>query len=80
MSLVSYMQSREISYMRDWDFSALIMAALRKADTENFALLVDAFPGIAAELKARRSAPGGVLTEDELAWVQEQKTGSGDAS
>jgi hypothetical protein len=71
VSLMSYLQSREISGMRDWDFSALVMAAMRKADTHNFALLADAFPEIAAELQARYDAPGGALNEGELAWVQQ---------
>lgn len=68
MSLVSYLQSREISGQRDWDFSALIMAAMRKADTGNFAALAEAFPAIAAELQARYDAPGGALNDDERAW------------
>jgi hypothetical protein len=69
MSLASYLQSREISGQRDWDFSALIMAALRKADSDNFAALAVAFPDIAAELQARYDAPGGALDDGERAWL-----------
>lgn len=74
MSLVSYLQSREINGQRDWDFSALVMAAMRKADTDNFAALAVAFPDIAAEMKARYDAPGGALDDGERAWLEAQVT------
>jgi hypothetical protein len=60
MSLVSYQQSLKLS-MVDYDFSALIMAAMRKADTGNQIELRIAFPQIWEELKARYDAPGGFL-------------------
>lgn len=72
MSLVSYLQSRQIVAQRDWDFSALIMAAMRKADTGNAALLREAFPRIHAELAARYEAPGGALDDGERAWLEAQ--------
>lgn len=71
MSLVAYLQSREISAMRDWDFSALIMAAMRKADTGNYLLLTVAFPDIGQELQDRYDADGGALDDDERAWLSD---------
>jgi hypothetical protein len=71
MSLISYFQSREISFQDDWDFSAYIMCALRKADSRNHALLTLAFPDIADEFTQRYSAPSGCLTEAEENWLEE---------
>lgn len=48
----------------DLPFYVLLQAAMRKADTSNFALLADAFPAEAAELRARYDAPGGRLPAD----------------
>jgi len=45
----------------DPSFRALIMAAMRKADTSNTEKLKNAFPEIWAELRARYDAPGGFL-------------------
>ncbi len=45
----------------DPPFAALIMAAMRKSDTDNMARLRAAFPEIYAELHARYNAPGGWL-------------------
>lgn len=75
MSLVSYLQSKEISGQRDWDFSSLVMAAMRKADTGNFTALALAFPDIAAELQARYDAPGGALDDGEREWLIMSRAG-----
>lgn len=48
----------------DYPFYALIMAAMRKADTENLGALSRAFPAISAELQRRYNAPLGVIAED----------------
>lgn len=69
MSLHSYHASKVIS-RGDWPFYALVMAAMRKADTHNSALLAEAFPQIHEELLARYNAPGGALTKDEMEWVR----------
>ncbi len=45
-------------------FTALIMAAMWKADTPNLAALCEAFPAVWDELNARYSAPGGMLDSD----------------
>jgi hypothetical protein len=58
-----YEQSKQIE-MQDFSFRALIMAAMRKADTDNMAKLQRAFPTIYAELDARYHAPGGILPGD----------------
>lgn len=63
MSRHEYEVSQRIDHM-DPPFYALIMAAMRKADTPNMAKLRRAFPDTHAELEARYNAPGGVLDSD----------------
>ena len=63
MSHYDYAVSRQID-ADDYPFAALIMAALRKADSTNAAKIQAAWPDIAAELQARYNAPGGVLPGD----------------
>ena len=65
MSHYDYEASKRIS-MDDPPFYALIMAAMRQADTDNLAKLRDAFPFTWAELTARYNAAGGYLHESEL--------------
>lgn len=48
----------------DPPFYALIMAAMRRADTTNAALLHWCWPDIWDELQARYNAPGGILPGD----------------
>jgi hypothetical protein len=60
MSLYDYRVSREIT-ARDYPFAALIMAAMRQADTHNAAKLRQAFPHIHNELLARYYSLGGYL-------------------
>jgi hypothetical protein len=48
----------------DPPFYALVMAAMRKADTTNAAILRAAFPSVWDDLQARYLAPGGVLDTD----------------
>jgi len=64
MSLFDYEQSQLIS-SKDYSFYALIMAAMRQADTYNAARLKDAFPAIWDELKQRYHAPQGRLSKEE---------------
>ncbi|MFA5608326.1 MAG: hypothetical protein WDA07_14305 [Leucobacter sp.] len=63
MSLYDYRAANEIA-KADPPFYALIMAAMRKADTFNLARLRAAFPDVYAEVEARYNAPGAVLPED----------------
>jgi hypothetical protein len=63
MSLHDYRASKRIS-AADPPFAALIMAALRKADTWNARAIEAQWPTIADELRARYNAPGGVLPTD----------------
>lgn len=63
MSLHEYHVSKEIA-QRDYPFYALIMAAMRKADTLNAAILRQAFPAVWAELDERYNAPGGQIEGD----------------
>ncbi len=63
MSLHEYLVSKELD-RDDPPFYALIMAAARRADTDNFAALERAFPRCIAEVRARYNAPGGRLPED----------------
>jgi hypothetical protein len=67
MSLHAYHYSRKLG-LDDPPFYALIMAAMRKADSDNLELLKKAFPEIWQELHARYNAPLGVL-EEELPTV-----------
>ena len=65
MSLHGYHVSKKL--MRDDPpFYALIMAAMRKADTDNTAKLKAAFPDTWNELHRRYNAPLGALPEDEV--------------
>ena len=66
MSHYDYEISKQIA-ARDYPFYALIMAAMRKADSNNAELLRLAFPDIYHELKLRYNSPGGVLPEDDKA-------------
>ncbi len=63
MSLHSYQVSLELM-KEDPPFSALIMAAMRKADTTNIARLKMAFPEIWSELNERYWTPGGLIASE----------------
>jgi hypothetical protein len=63
MSLHDYEASRRLM-ATDPPFYALIMAAMRKADTDNVEALRRAFPDVYDELMARYWAPAGVLDGD----------------
>ena len=63
MSLHSYHVSKKL-LKNDPPFYAIILAAMRKADTDNLARLKNAWPGVYAELDARYNAPMGLLPED----------------
>lgn len=67
MSLYEYMESRRIT-LQDFSFYALIMAAMRKADSDNLPKLQEAFPETWGELAARYDAPGGVLENENHVW------------
>jgi hypothetical protein len=63
MSLHEYRCSRELADA-DPPFYALVMAAMRRADTGNLAKLTAAYPDVYVELQARYNAPGGRLPTD----------------
>jgi len=63
MSRYSYEMSRQI-LADDPPFYALIMAAMRKADTPNLARLQAAFPEVWAELDERYWTPGGLVAAE----------------
>jgi len=63
VSLYDYRASLSVS-MADPPFYALVMAAMRGADTTNAARLRMAFPDTWDELQARYNAPGGLLVGD----------------
>lgn len=67
MSRYSYMASRDV-LKSDPPFYALIMAAMRKADTGNLAKLRSVFPEVAEELETRYRSIGG-FTPDEEGFV-----------
>jgi len=57
-------EESQLIWSKGYQFYALIMAAMRQADTDNAAKLKSAFPDVWEELQARYHAPGGVLTGD----------------
>lgn len=63
MSRYDYEVSKQIA-AQDPPFDALIMAALRKADSTNADILQAAFPAVCKELVDRYEAPGGRLAGD----------------
>ena len=65
MSAYDYNLSRQL-VMEDPPFYAIIMAAMRKADSNNLEHLIRAFPAVWQELQARYAAPGGVLATDAI--------------
>ena len=67
MSYYDYQVSKKIS-MEDYPFYALIMAAIRQADSENREKLKEAFPSTYKEFFLRYNAPLGLL-ENEKAEV-----------
>lgn len=62
MSMYDYEVSKEID-RQDYPFHALIMAAMRKADSGNLEKLRAAWPAVWNELHARYHEPGGALAE-----------------
>lgn len=75
MSLYDYRVSLAIA-AEDYPFSALIMAAMRRADADNLDRLQQAFPHTWAELLARYHAPGGFLSWEEAAVARSRPNGS----
>jgi hypothetical protein len=66
MSYADYQFSKKIG-MQDYPFYAIVMAAMRQADTHNLAALRHAWPQVWDELQARYNAPGGSLPDELLA-------------
>jgi len=60
VSLYDYKASQAIAAI-DYPFYALIMAAMRQADTPNTAKLKAAWPEVYAEIRERYNAPGGLI-------------------
>jgi hypothetical protein len=65
VSLYDYEQSRQLA-SQDEPFYALIMAAMRRADTHNQRLLQAGWPGVWQEMQERYNAPGGRLESDSV--------------
>ena len=63
MSLYDYRESRDIA-AHDYQFYALIMAAMGKADTHNLIRLKSVFPNTWNELEKRYHAPGGIIPSE----------------
>lgn len=63
MSLFDYEVSKVLA-AADYPFHALVMAAMRQADTTNLDALRNAFPHVWSELEARYNAPGGILDDE----------------
>ena len=65
MSHYDYRRSIQIA-IQDEPFYALIMAAMRQADTRNLEKLRQAFPDTYEELAARIDARNGVLPDERM--------------
>ena len=65
MSYFDYKESQKIT-AEDYPFYALIMAAMRQADTENVEALKAMWPEIWEDLSSRYHAPGGRLEGDPV--------------
>lgn len=65
MSYYDYAVSRNLAG-QDVPFYALIMTAIRQADTANLRKLRDAFPQTYDEFEARYHAPGGLLPGERV--------------
>ncbi len=70
MSLYDYRQSIEI-VSEGYTFHALIMAAMRQADSDNIELLRKAFPKVHEELTQRYHAPNGLLSGERATPTEE---------
>lgn len=73
MSFFDYTVSRDIA-QHDYPFAALIMAAMRRADTFNSEMLRRAFPDIHEELQERYHSAGG-YTVAELLQTRDEVSG-----
>lgn len=65
MGWLDYKSSLNIE-CQGYTFYALIMAAMRQADTDNAALLKSAWPYVWEDLQERYNAPGGFLSDKEM--------------
>lgn len=74
MSRHEYEVSRTLSEA-DHPFYALIMAAMRSADSDNVLWLKAGFPDVWDELQARYYAPGGILPTDPDVAVPPERGG-----
>lgn len=65
MTIIDYIWSRTLdSHLDNIPFYALVMLAMRRADSDNMAALEQAFPEIARDLRDRYNAPAGMLESD----------------
>jgi len=65
MSFYDYKESLKIA-AQDYPFYALIMAAMRQADSDNAMRLKSMWPEVWADLEKRYHAPGGLLEGDRM--------------
>ena len=63
MTLYDYRMGRQLE-SEGYPFYAVIMAAMRQADTENAIKLKSVFPTVWKELEERYHAPDGILPRD----------------
>jgi len=67
-----FMEYRKSIRLSSEPFYALIMAAMRQADTNNLEKLQQAWPNVLDELRKRYNAPGGALDDQEMAVLQRE--------
>lgn len=71
MAILDYFWAQSLdAHLEGLPFGAVVMLAMRRADTDNFAALAVAFPELAEELRRRYNAPAGVLESDRLTLAQ----------
>jgi len=63
LNIIDYKVSQRLG-VYDVPFSALIAAAMRKADSNNIEKLKSAWPEVFTDLQKRYNGPGGATTEE----------------
>jgi hypothetical protein len=75
MSYYDYRMSSKIDSSKQ-TFYSLIMAAMRRADSQNVELMKRAWPEVWEELEQRYHAPGGILPGEDPAMYEACLPGS----
>ena len=66
---MSFFDYRTSAQMGEASFYALIMAAYRRADSKNAALIQAAWPDVVTEVRERYNLPGGMYPHEQATHV-----------